>query len=385
MLTLIRPTDQQMIKFFRRIRKTLFIENRFDKYLLYAIGEIILVMIGILLALQVNNWNESRKNEQVEIQLYHNIITDLKTERGVIERKIYSLKQHQNLHFQLYDETQEIAEYDPLTYYKDLYIYSIGRPFFYENHSKSLPLISDKETYTLLKDYIDQEGVAATSNAEWNKVKTEQVRPFLAKHGIMNADAVFKVRAHGDWPGVVYTSLISYPKLVEQYGTVDFDQLLYELHAQTTWLLYRYEILKESNREFEKFLKNKIGLDQFVNTQGFDLVGLELLLEDKTIDEIIEIIKGEDPENPIYDSSAERLNSLGYYLITDRELEDAKKIFELGIELYPESYNMYDSYGECLIKLKEYENASKAFKKALELNPESFNSERLLEYLKTKG
>ena len=71
-------------------------------------------------------------------------------------------------------------------------------------------------------------------------------------------------------------------------------------------------------------------------------------------------------------------------MITDRELNDAKKIFELGIELYPNSYNIYDSYGECLIKLKEYENASKAFKKALELNPGNFNSKRLLEYLKTK-
>ncbi|NKI30931.1 DUF6090 family protein [Croceivirga thetidis] len=49
-----------MIKFFRRIRQNLLQENRFSKYLLYAIGEIILVVIGILIALQVNNWNEKR-------------------------------------------------------------------------------------------------------------------------------------------------------------------------------------------------------------------------------------------------------------------------------------------------------------------------------------
>ncbi|MCA6073808.1 DUF6090 family protein [Fulvivirga sedimenti] len=62
-----------MIKFFRRIRKTLFSENtpggpsgKFGKYLLYAIGEIALVMIGILLALQVNNWNEQRKADKAE-------------------------------------------------------------------------------------------------------------------------------------------------------------------------------------------------------------------------------------------------------------------------------------------------------------------------------
>ena len=50
-----------MIKFFSRIRKRLLTENKFSKYLLYAVGEIILVMVGILLALQVNNWNEEKK------------------------------------------------------------------------------------------------------------------------------------------------------------------------------------------------------------------------------------------------------------------------------------------------------------------------------------
>ena len=46
-----------MIKFFRKIRQRLLTENKFNKYILYAIGEIALVMIGILLALQVNNRN----------------------------------------------------------------------------------------------------------------------------------------------------------------------------------------------------------------------------------------------------------------------------------------------------------------------------------------
>lgn len=51
-----------MIKFFRRIRQQLLSENKFSKYLLYAIGEIVLVVIGILIALQINNWNEGRKS-----------------------------------------------------------------------------------------------------------------------------------------------------------------------------------------------------------------------------------------------------------------------------------------------------------------------------------
>jgi hypothetical protein len=52
-----------MIKFFRTIRQTLLTESKFSKYMLYAIGEIVLVVIGILIALSINNWNNERQNE----------------------------------------------------------------------------------------------------------------------------------------------------------------------------------------------------------------------------------------------------------------------------------------------------------------------------------
>ncbi|WP_163380119.1 DUF6090 family protein [Cyclobacterium sp. SYSU L10401] len=54
-----------MIKFFRKIRQKLLSENKFSKYLIYAIGEIILVVIGILIALQINNLNESKKEQNI--------------------------------------------------------------------------------------------------------------------------------------------------------------------------------------------------------------------------------------------------------------------------------------------------------------------------------
>ena len=61
-----------MIKFFRKIRYELMEKNKTGKYLKYAIGEIILVVIGILIALSINNWNENRK-------LKTEYISDLKT------------------------------------------------------------------------------------------------------------------------------------------------------------------------------------------------------------------------------------------------------------------------------------------------------------------
>jgi len=66
-----------MIKFFRRIRKRLLTENKFSKYLLYALGEILLVVIGILIALQINTWNEELKNQKNEYRFYRDTLSDL--------------------------------------------------------------------------------------------------------------------------------------------------------------------------------------------------------------------------------------------------------------------------------------------------------------------
>lgn len=78
-----------MIKFFRKIRQNLFSENRFSKYLLYAAGEISLVMIGILLALQVNNWNENRIARANEVKTLQQLNIDLKTNLKEL-KSIYS-------------------------------------------------------------------------------------------------------------------------------------------------------------------------------------------------------------------------------------------------------------------------------------------------------
>ncbi len=70
-----------MIKFFRKIRHRLLTENKFSKYLIYAVGEIVLVVIGILIALSINNWNEGRKTKSQErdllLQMKRNLEADI--------------------------------------------------------------------------------------------------------------------------------------------------------------------------------------------------------------------------------------------------------------------------------------------------------------------
>ena len=65
-----------MIKIFRNIRQKLIKEGKVANYIKYAIGEIVLVMIGILLALQVNNWNEQKKQNILEQEYYCRLLED---------------------------------------------------------------------------------------------------------------------------------------------------------------------------------------------------------------------------------------------------------------------------------------------------------------------
>ena len=80
-----------MIKFFRKIRQNLVAEGKTAKYLKYAIGEVLLVMIGIILALQVNNWNETRKERSLELEYLEGIKTDLENDLPAVENRVMQL------------------------------------------------------------------------------------------------------------------------------------------------------------------------------------------------------------------------------------------------------------------------------------------------------
>ena len=79
-----------MIKFFRKIRRNLLSEGKTGKYLKYALGEIILVVIGILIALSINNWNQERQQKKVLNNIYATIKADLKQDIVNIDKIVSS-------------------------------------------------------------------------------------------------------------------------------------------------------------------------------------------------------------------------------------------------------------------------------------------------------
>ncbi|MCB0425668.1 MAG: hypothetical protein KDD13_13615, partial [Mangrovimonas sp.] len=119
-----------MIKIFTRIRQNLLSEGNTGRYLKYAFGEIILVVIGILIALQINNWNEAQKMKQWE----HRFLTDLKSE---LKTNLAQLEEINNSHLLVGKTCDELKSVIPTATIKDrtkidsLYILTLFQSTFF--------------------------------------------------------------------------------------------------------------------------------------------------------------------------------------------------------------------------------------------------------------
>jgi len=103
-----------MVQLFRKIHQSLLAENKFSKYLLYAIGEIILVVIGILIALSINNWNESNKLKNEEILYLKRLKIDIEKDtlyyNKNIDRANLLIDKNNSFLKKLYDNQKSIDE-----------------------------------------------------------------------------------------------------------------------------------------------------------------------------------------------------------------------------------------------------------------------------------
>lgn len=111
----------------------------------------------------------------------------------------------------------------------------------------------------------------------------------------------------------------------------------------------------------------------------FTKKSIALLFPGQTTKQIYQLVKKEALKNePEYNISEDAINSFGYELMQQNKLTDAELLFELNVQLYPDSYNVYDSYGECLLKSGKKKEGIAAYKKSLELNPQNTNAMNIL-------
>lgn len=147
-----------MIQFFRIMRQRLLSENKFSKYLMYAIGEIVLVVIGILIALQINNANELRKERIAEIKMLHNfkksITEDLLSTEDFINRfeqadeSIYLILTHMENDLKYHDSLQYHFRYTTA-----LWSPKINQEYFERTTSSDFNIITNDSLKNELLDY----------------------------------------------------------------------------------------------------------------------------------------------------------------------------------------------------------------------------------------
>ena len=160
-----------MLAFLRRIRKSLIDSGSTRKYLLYAIGEIALVVIGILIALQINNWNSSLKSKKkVEISINHikeEIESNVKELRAAGKINQSVLEAYSN-YVKIYDgKTNEIiASPDHLASLQNIY------PGFFRT-SDSIKLKTDLYHYSGIT-FINLE-LAELSQIAWETTRTANI------------------------------------------------------------------------------------------------------------------------------------------------------------------------------------------------------------------
>ena len=94
-----------MIKFFRKIRYNLMEQNKTGKYLKYAIGEILLVVIGIIIALQLNNWNETRKKQNLKNEYLVSLKNDYRKDTIQLNDRIYQNKKRLEVLMHIYPDS----------------------------------------------------------------------------------------------------------------------------------------------------------------------------------------------------------------------------------------------------------------------------------------
>lgn len=237
-----------MISFFRKIRQKLLSQNRVTRYLAYAIGEIVLVVIGILIALQVNNWNEQRKAKARERELLEfaleNIRTDSLSLDSIMSRTDKILVVHQNL-ILLSENKLHQEEVGNL----DLVRASEPNLLILKKNNPNLPNeVKNQELKKMLLDhYLAIDWIEFTI-LNHNEVIEGIVRPFLAEKKLLNYGG------HLENDKTKF-DLIQDERFFEEFKKEELQQVLFESGVKLRIMRENVERIQEKNTQLkESFL-----------------------------------------------------------------------------------------------------------------------------------
>jgi len=176
-----------VLNFFRRIRRNLANQNKFLQYSRYAIGEIALVMVGILLALQVNDWNEDRKRSKSEMMLLNSLKSEMMASlKGLEYDYESSLKYRQstrNIYYYIQNKPKLVDSMN-IDFYKSVqFDYSFPKTSTYETlKSGDLEIIKSDSLRMIITDIYEEDYERILKKVETRRNAARLLFPYYQKN-----------------------------------------------------------------------------------------------------------------------------------------------------------------------------------------------------------
>jgi len=248
-----------MIKFFKHIRQNLIMENKTSKYLKYAIGEIVLVVIGILIALQINNWNEERKAKLYENVTLRNFVQDLRSDSSSFSLNLKLFNDINALHQQLYEIG--VKGIDTIFPEKTGFIRRLPyyNPIAKENDPQITSKVSNDSIRKAVLNYFRAMKDLDDTYGEFQDLVRERMRVFLADNNLHNLSAWFESEKRLNYVNDNNQKIINPDDLVKISKTPEFQQLLLEASLKVNETIIVLNALMDNNEKLigliEKSLK----------------------------------------------------------------------------------------------------------------------------------
>jgi len=220
-----------MIKFFRKIRQNMLTEYKLRKYLLYAIGEIVLVVIGILIALSIDNWNEERKDRIDEGITLESLKEVLEKDRSYIQS---STAFHESVQSSIDIVLQNLKEnstyHDSLSYHfwnlTSHWALPITKSVFETLKSKGVHLIKNEELRNEIIDFYDIQNhyFQQDQRLYWDLLYDASQNVFNTRFYSMWSSNMAEIEMNEVWDDSKITQEITGEMVPRNFEKLKFDQ-----------------------------------------------------------------------------------------------------------------------------------------------------------------
>lgn len=252
-----------MITLFRRLRQKLITSGSVTKYLIYALGEILLVVIGILLALQINNWNTERENRSIEQQMLKNLREEIRNNQRELNRDHELNTVSLNAFYLLLDE-------DRVNYSQEKVDSLIGHAFNFATFdarsgvideiiaSGSLKLIQDEQLKFMISQWSGELNDLREDVVIRRDFWLHNIHPLFQSYLPLRNTDKSMVRSDYDRPIIVEPIKVGKEKYKAFFQSLEVDGSIYQAYMNQSFVHVNEENIAQDLDEFLEIVEMNI-------------------------------------------------------------------------------------------------------------------------------